>query len=542
LFVSFAGAVLGLLGGVPEMRAASFGLAGTGRRVDASGFVEGLGVIGTQDGRTQLPSTVGVIRLEAPLAKTFAAHLELRGHVGGPYRDVHAGFHDFVHAFQDYSPGVEVGEGYVDFRMARLAARLGIQDFAWGRLDGVPPTDVLNPRDLHDPFVEEVEDAKIGVPALRLTGDLPGVRAFALDRLRAELAYVPLAVPSRLALEDERWFPPAVRPPPVIHLPAQDAELILEKGLVKVCEGPPRQRPKNCALLGDEDIVVPNAVDVQTTLRTSNHRPPLTFGAGGVGLRLSGSWLERDWSVYHYTGPETGPDATVSGQLTATVTPEEARRVDISHARAQLDVRQAHATIHMTGADFAAPAGPVTLRGEAAFFQGRPYLRSIADLFSPAALRRVQFNGALARRALNMFPYPCRQCSGHFVPDALFSTEDSVEWGVSVDTLQRGVFALLQLNQIVLLDAAPRLLIADPETRVTAFLRRGFLQDQLEVEVRAIYGIDRPTWVVFPRVSYLVTDSWRARVGYLAVSGARESLYGQFAANDEVVLQLRHSF
>src|SRR5262249_35902676 len=110
------------------------------------------------------------------------------------------------------------------------------------------------------------------------------------------------------------------------------------------------------------------------------------------------------------------------------------------------------------------------------------------------------------------------------------------------DSLYHGFQPLLQLNQIVLLEAAPRLLIHDPETRLSTLLRRRFLRDRLELEVRANYAIERGAWFAFPRASYLVTDDLRVRLGYLEIGGTRKSIIGQSHDNAEVAVRARYSF
>jgi hypothetical protein len=104
------------------------------------------------------------------------------------------------------------------------------------------------------------------------------------------------------------------------------------------------------------------------------------------------------------------------------------------------------------------------------------------------------------------------------------------------------VFALAQVTQILLFEDAPRLLIGDPETRFVALLRRPFLQDRLELELRGVYAVERGGWFALPRASWLIRDDLRLRVGYLAIGGPRTSMFGQFGRNDEVVMQLRRSF
>jgi hypothetical protein len=360
-----------------------------------------------------------------------------------------------------------------------------VQTFAWGKLDGIPPTDVLNPRDYHDPLVDDFEERKIGVPAVTGSYYPPDVPALALSGLRTTLVYVPIAVPPRLALAQERWFPTTNLPPPA---------------------------------------VVVRGIEVPIRFGTANHHPPRQLDAGGVGFRLGGTWRETDWDLYHYTGPETGPNAELRA---------EAFLVD-GGIVARSALRQTHDVIHMTGADVATTLGGITLRAEAAHFDDRPYLRLSRDLIDELLRREGAIDRLIGRVGeRGRAPIPLGD---------LFPTLDAVEWGIGADYVVRGFQPLLQINQIVLLDRAPRLLIGDPDTRLTGLLRRRFMAERLELEVRGVYAFEQGAWFVFPRASYRIRDDFRVRLGYLAVGGSRTSLIGQFGENDEVVLQARYTF
>src|SRR5262245_59043252 len=164
-----------------------------------------------------------------------------------------------------------------------------------------------------------------------------------------------------------------------------------------------------------------------------------------------------DRDLYHYTGPETGPDADLRPELIL-------RSAMPLRLRANSFLRQAHDTIHMTGADWAMPIGGVTVRAEGAHFMDRPYLRLASDLISPAALEELPLRRIvqrLLRRGRAAVPL-----------GDLFLDRDAVEWGVGADSIFHGYQPLLQVNQIVLLEPAPRLLIHDPETRFSTLLRR----------------------------------------------------------------------
>jgi hypothetical protein len=529
----------------------SLEVPGLDKPLRLNGYLDGLSVIGTEHGANQRPQLTGVVRLDGSLVPGVRIRTEFRGVLGGPPEGGHAGFRNWVHAFQNASPSLEVREASVEVRRGRLSGRLGIQHFAWGKLDGLPPTDVLNPRDFHDPFVTEFEEAKIGVPALQGTVDLPDPWPNVLRELRATLAYIPFAVPPRLPLRAERWFPTGTTLGDELTIGRRPIETGLDRGLDRRCAKlrrmgktdpfcPPGTEPP-------PDVSVTNDVDVHLSLRTASRRPPLRFDTGGFAVRLSGRLGQADWNLYHYTGPETAPNLSMrSAHITLSqpvvARPSKDLRLTVPSLHARTTLRQEYGLIHMTGADWAQALGGFTLRAEGAYFQDRPYLRNTADLVSAEGLGALRIRGPFLDQALTRGCSAARPCRGRVALGQLFPRGDAVEWGVGVDTLYQGVFALLQLNQIVQLDATPQLLIDDPETRFTALVRRQFLQDRLELELRTAYTVDSGGWFVFPRVSYAVTDALRVRLGYLALGGPARSFLGQYAANDEVVLQARYSF
>lgn len=481
--------------------------------LQASGRLYGLAVVDTGGGPRQRPEGVGTLELQARPWRSLRSVLELRGRVGGPFEGGPGpAVYNFNQAFQNYSPSLEFRQAFLEWRGRRTEVRAGIQTIAWGKLDGTPPTDVVNPRDWHDPFVvdEFFEEQKIGIPALLGTQYLPDLPGAGLTDLRFEAAWIPWAVPARLPLALERWFPPSIDAVP----PTDCVRVVREPG--SAMEGPLPMSPSCQA----------EHIRVRTNVGTSNAGPPHALEDGGLAFRLRGSWKGADLELSHYSGPETSPNAAL--QAVAYQDPDNPL-----NARVAARLAQVHSIMHMTGAALARPVGAFTVRAEAAWFVNHAYLRPAADVVAPvlaAGVKEGAVNRALGGGTIGI-PF-----------EPLFPRLDSVEWGIGADTVWRGFIPLLQLNQVVILGNAPRLLIANPETRLSGTLRRRFHGDRVEIDLRASWEIERGALYVFPRVSYQVVENIWLRAGYLAITGTPNSLFGQYRDNDEVVFQARMTF
>jgi hypothetical protein len=476
--------------------------------VAVDGYVEGEATVATGDGPRRRPGAVADLRLDGRSTRwLFVA--TLRARAGGPFEGAQPGLYNLVHAFQNRSPSLELTQAYAELHLPRARLRGGVQTFAWGQLDGPPPTDVLNPRDYHDPLADGPEETTIGIPALTGTYYPPDPAALDARGLRLTLAYVPFAVPPRLPLPAERWFPPSARPRSRVVIPKR---------------------------LGDRASPPVGRLVVPVRTRTRNARPPLRLDAGGIGLRLGGAWRGASLNIYHYTGPESAPNAELSVEVVrdclATLRPCRRGRVIEAHASSVL--RQAHDVVHMTGADASGTIGGFTYRAEIAVFLDRPYQRSVDDLFSPTAIARLpikRIGAQLRTRGRARIPVP-----------EIFPERDAVEWGLGLDYLTHGFVPVLQVNQIALLEPGPRLLIGDPETRIVASLRKALLDERVVLDVRGLYAVERGGWFVFPQATCRLGEALGIRVGYLAIGGSRASVIGQFKENDEVILQARYAW
>jgi hypothetical protein len=118
------------------------------------------------------------------------------GAVRQPERD-HALFKNYDQVYQSNTPYLEFKELYLSRSWNDLDLKAGIQRFAWGRLDEYAPNDLLNPWDYTQFIRKPLEDRKIGTPSVSITINK--------SDWTFETVWVPVLVPYRLPLPDERW-------------------------------------------------------------------------------------------------------------------------------------------------------------------------------------------------------------------------------------------------------------------------------------------------------------------------------------------------
>jgi hypothetical protein len=168
--------------------------------VSISGKLDLSGVYAFDDDSVkQDPSLIGRIKIDTPPG-TWSFHTWLEGGWDGtvkrPPRDEKL-FKNYYQVYQSNSPYLEFKELFATRVSGNLDLRAGFQRFAWGRLDEFPPNDLLNPWDYTQFLEKPLEDRKIGVPSLSATlnhGDWI-----------YEAVWVPVLVPYRLPMPDERW-------------------------------------------------------------------------------------------------------------------------------------------------------------------------------------------------------------------------------------------------------------------------------------------------------------------------------------------------
>ncbi len=171
-----------------------------GESFSASGRLDLRGVSGqSNDSAKEEPGLTGRIKINLPRTEwRFHSWLEggWDGTVMRPARDDKL-FKNYDEVYQSNTPYLEIKELYVSHTTNDLDVRAGIQRFAWGRLDEYPPNDLFNPWDYTRFLLKPLEDRKIGAPSISAV--------LSKGDWTYDLVWVPVFIPYRLPMPDERW-------------------------------------------------------------------------------------------------------------------------------------------------------------------------------------------------------------------------------------------------------------------------------------------------------------------------------------------------
>ena len=482
------------LGGSGDGSAAAIELTAARRPLDLSGWLELREIVRAE---RSSPNELALEQLWLSGRYTMSDHLALQATVntqhGGPATEqTKGGIYSYRSVFQSVSPSVQFEDAFADVSVGELDLRIGMQKFAWGKLDRYQPTDVLNVQRYSDPFLLEEDERKIAVPALQASYYLPR-REWIPEESRLTVVWIPQYFPYRFPLLAERWFPPAAVP------------------------------PKTFKLI-DPMIVVP------VSFRLNNASPPsFRMENAGYAARLTGFAHGVDYALSYYHGFDRAP----AFLLTATASGDPvAQPPFVANPTAATVLSPIFHTIDLAGGDAAYAWRSFTFRFEAAFVAGRPFARSIRDLTSPKQLE-PQIPGIIREIAAGHSPVPVA------LPQS-FAVRDAVEWGIGADYTWQGYLLLVQLNQTDVLHNEVKLLIHDVDTVLVANLRKDFWHDDLTAQVIAVQGLESGYTMVMPRITYHFWDHFEARAGYLFIAGRQDSVIGQYKNNSEVFFWLRY--
>ncbi len=219
---------------------------------------------------------------------------------------------------------------YVDAKIGHVDLRLGKQEIRWGRADFFSPTDNVMPYD----YLNIVTYNRIPVPAAKTDVYIGGAHV--------EAVWVPLFIPTRLPLLNQRWFPSF--------------------------------SPSGKAPLGPQG----EDVDVDFAFRDGEvNFPARTLTNGQWGLRWNQQVRHAEFSLSYFDGF----DDIASFRPTTSLLGGGPRPLFL------ITLNREYHQVRVVGADGASALGPFGIRGEVAHFA----------YDDPARRDRVTFVGGIDR-------------------------------------------------------------------------------------------------------------------------------------------------
>jgi len=454
-----------------------------GRPLELTGWLGVRGIVrADQSSPNELVLEQLWLRGRYSVSEHLALEASLNTQHGGPATEqTRGGVYNYRDVFQSVSPSVEFESAFADLSFDALDLRVGLQKFAWGKLDRIQPTDVLNVERYSDPFLLEEEERKIAVPAIQASYYLP-----ASDWIPEEARVT--------AIFGERWFPPAAVPPSTFRVP--------QFGL-----------------------------SVPIGFQLDNTSPPsFRMENAGYATRMSAFSHGVDFSLCYYHGFDRTPAFLLTAEAAGEPSPVPPF---VQNVTATTTLSPIFRTIDLAGGDAAYTWGDFTFRFEASFVAGRPFPRDIRFLVSNPDELAPEIARALMEIAHGTSPVPIT------IPQS-FAVRDSVQWGIGADYSWEGYLLLLQVNQTDVLNNDVELLIKNVDTVLVGNLRKNFFHDDLTAQIVATQAIESSYTMLMPRVTYRFWDHFEARAGYLFIAGRQDSVVGQYKHNSEAFFWLRY--
>jgi hypothetical protein len=412
--------------------------------------------------------------------------------VDGTALNTKGGVYNYDDVFQHKLFGAKFEEAYADLALGPLGLKVGIQKFAWGKLDALAPNDILNPIEAYNPLLDGlsgIRQSKIGIPAVQAGYYLTSESSYLPSETTVQAVWIPFYVPLRFDSLGERWFPPT---------------------------------------LGANNKLVVNGTPVDLRLALKNSPPPSrTLDHSSFALRFATTFSGVDLDAYCFNGYQTGfrADGDVLVTLAGLLPPE-------FHADASVIVRPLFRRLQSLGMAAATTLGPFGLRAEFAFQKKALFSRSLENQLESTTVvddLTLLLTGLGGRRSAVSIP-PLEKAS------------DAVLAGVGIDYSIGGYFLLLQVNQTEILHPQGHLISKTAETLPIASIRKTFFRNRLEMFINGAYDIQAGYSFLEPTFTYSPGDHWTVALGYLKIAGPKNSLLGMFHDNDEGFTRLKWSF
>ncbi|MDR2052785.1 MAG: hypothetical protein LBP80_05150 [Treponema sp.] len=380
--------------------------------------------------------------------------------------------------FDGTASPITIDEAYLRAFFGNFNIEAGLRKLTWGKADSMGPLDVINPLDYSD--MTDLLDSsglKIARPLLRLSYNFGTFS-------KLEGVFVPWFEASRSA-SSGRWAPGQMETLP--------AEIIA--GLVSLAP-PPFQSSIQTALAGSLDA---------SNLSGGKDTSALEYAQ--AGLRFTTTVGSSDMGVQYYFGRLPQPAISIEG------------------------------------------AGPLASLANPADVPG--VLQGIHPVIEYNRYHQIGLDYARVVRGFNIRAELAANITGDFAGDDGAVYNPSIAWSFGFDReTVWGITANLQAGEKIILlhDRIGNNAALDTEagtgltsTRIIASLSKKLLRDELDVNVKAIWGIEDRDFLIAPGITWT-----KGNVGvdcvFGIIGGDEAGQFGQYHENSFVKLGLTYMF
>jgi len=238
--------------------------------------------------------------------------------------------------------------------------------------------------------------------------------------------------------------------------------------------------------------------------------PPRNIENSNLGLRVRRAG-DIEWAINLYHGYDPKP---VFKTTSLVINPQpDTVLVDPGYAP---DFHR----ITSLGIDAAAVTGDWSLRAEAAYILNR------------------YFN---IRREL--WGYPTILAPGVYPLDPIEHKSDALDYGIGVDyRLFEDALLTMQAQQTIIINRPDTLYERTVETLLWANLKAGWMNQKVETNLSVAYNPEHGDTMAKANAWYVFTDSWKAGITAIELNGPPQSLFGRYARNDQVEMELVYAW
>ncbi|MDB4940842.1 MAG: hypothetical protein JWP97_376 [Labilithrix sp.] len=385
-------------------------------------------------------------------------------------------------------------ELYVGFSLGRLDLRIGQQRIAWGNSDAYAPNDVLNGRDVRNPFLFDTEMLELPTPAVRADVDLSslGVLSVVLE---------PFVPSDRFDLYGTTW---AIIQP---DAPRSYRRLFgtLSQGLNRSEIGSLQDTLSGGAVSGSN----PANASIGGSLKTHVASVDLSWYV------LSG--FDRQPAVYVDPSFQQKLETTSSDQLNGGVFEALLNQTRASTKAVGGPVIVSYRRRNHVGMDAQTTVGPFVLRTDVAYDSAKTFFSagSLDSVIHPVVQEVIGAEyqtGSLDRVVgVELWAMQVLGPEVRYVPALVPATQSTVLW------------------------------YGDNNLSMAALVRYGFFDSSGIFELRSNIGIEPFWYSIRPEIGYQ-SPGFTVRAGVMAMGGASGSFGEYYRRNSTAYLTTRFSF